>query len=251
MSMISAMTTIPIATQTPMSAIFGQRACQYFWTTTQIYTWKMATSGMGMAVYRFLCYQYLFKRKLNTKSMARKILLVEWLLIAGMILSTVTCYNMFGWEKAVYYQFCMDIGHDQVETLHQHKIEDYNDLVWKFIFAFLGFTGRFCMLLELVIYFWLIYRLWKQDEENYKDKVITDDTRKERKHKNVVTLRGQVLTFVIEMSCSIYIAIHNSDPAFVDASTKSISLVICSTIISVVQILTSNEMMRFVRGHLP
>ena len=183
--------------------------------------------------------------------MARNILVVEWIVTFVAVLLILTLFNMYGWEKSIHYQFCMDIGHEQVETLHQHKIEDYNDLVWKFIFAFLGFTGRFCMLLELVIYFWIIYRLWKQDEENYKDKVITNDTRKERKHKNVVTLRGQVLTFVIEMSCSIYIAIHNSDPAFVDASTKSIFLIISSTMISVVQIITSNEMMRFVRGLLP
>ena len=251
MSIVSIMATVSIAFQTPMAKIFGEKACSVFWMANAVYTWKLLTSGTGMAVYRLLCFKSLFKKHLNKKSMATKIHVVEWIVTSVAVLLISTLFNMYGWEKSIHYQFCMDIGHEQVETLHQHKIEDYDDLVWKFIFAFLGFTGRFCMLLELVIYFWLIYRLWKQDEENYKDKVITDDTRKERKHKNLITLKGQVLTFVIEMSCSIYIAIHNSDPAFVDASTKSISLVICSTIISVVQILTSNQMMRFVRGHLP
>ena len=251
MSILSIMTTVPIAIQTPTAKVFGEKACYLFWLANITYIWKLITSGTGMALYRLFCLKYLFKRNLNTKSMARKIQAAETIVTLGAILTYATLFNMYGWENSVTYQECMDLGHEQVETLHQHRIEDYNDLVWKFIFAFLGFTGRFCMLLELVIYFWLIYRLWKQDEENYKDKVITDDTRKERKHKNLITLKGQVLTFVIEMSCSIYIAIHNSDPAFVDASTKSISLVICSTIISVVQILTSNEMMRFVRGHLP
>ena len=251
MSIASIMTTVSIALQTPMAKIFGDKACYVFWMANVTYTWKLVTSGTGMTVYRLLCLKYLFKKNLNTNSMARKILIGEWIITLVAILAFVTIFSKYGWEKSIHYQFCMDMGHEQVETLHQHKIEDYNDLELKSIQAFLGFIARCFILLELVIYLWIIHQLWKHDEENYKEKIITDRMRQERKHKDVVTLKGQVLTFIIEIVCSIYIGLHNSNPALVDASTKSITLIVTSSIISVVQILTSHEMMRFIRGYLP
>ena len=103
------------------------------------------------------------------------------------------------------------------------------------------------VLLELLIYLWMIYQLWNHDKENFKEKIITDQMRRDRNHKNIVTLKGQVITFLIEIIYSIYVAVHNSQAHFADASIRSISLIVGSTIISLVQILTSHEMMRFVK----
>ena len=249
MSIVSIMTTVPIAVQTPMYEIFGKKACYVFWLANVTYIWKLVTSGTGMAVYRLFCLKYLFKRNLNTKSMARKIQAAETIVTLGNILTMVTLYNMYGWEKAVNYQECMDFGHEQVETLQQYKIKEYNDLVYNGFLGFLGLVVRFFILLEFLIYLWIIYHLWKHDEHNYKEKVISNHVRMERNHKNIITLKGQMITFLIEIIYSIYVAMHNFNPDFADASVKSISLIIASTIVSVVQILSSHEMMRFVKRH--
>ena len=250
MSIVSIMTTVPVAVQSPMFEIFGKKACYVFWLAEFTYKWKLVTSGTGMAVYRLLCLKYIFKRNLNTKSMARKIQAAEIIVTLTAILTMVALYNMYGWEKEVTYQQCMDLGHKQVETLQQYKTKEYDDLIYKVLRAFLGLIIRCFILLEFVIYLWIMYHLWKHDERSFKEKVISNHMRNERNHKNIITLRGQMTTFLIEIIYSIYLAMHNFNPDFTDASVKSISLIIVSTIVSVVQILTSHEMMRFVRRYL-
>ena len=250
MSVVSIMTTVPIAIQTPMAKVFGEQCCYIFWSANFIYTWKLVTSGLGMAIYRLICFKFLFKRNLNTKSIARKTMALEWMVVVGAMLTMATLFSMYGWEKSINYQECMDMGHEQVQTLQAYNIDDYNGFLYYVgIRVFIWLFGRSFILLELLIYLWMIYDLWKHDERSFKEKLITDQMRKERNHKNVITLRGQVITFLFEILFSVYSATHSLNADLVDASAYSIALIIGSTIISLVQILTSHEMVRFVKRH--
>ena len=86
-------------------------------------------------------------------------------------------------------------------------------------------------------------------KENYQAKIITETMKRERQQKNVITLKGQVLSYVIETSFGIYISVHMANFAFADASVMPIYLIIMSTAVSVVELTTSNEMRRFLRNH--
>ena len=154
-----------------------------------------------------------------------------------------------GWEKAILHQFCMNNGQKFVETLYRYKNDNnYNTTLLKTVGIFLP-NGilQILMIVELFIYLKLIYQLWKQDIINRRDKVITEDTRKQRHKKNVITLRGQVITFVIEFVYGINLIIYNSKKSFVDPSTVVINKIIGSTVISLIQLLTSHEMKRFLK----
>ena len=84
MSISSLMAIIPIATQTSMTEIFGgQEACHVFWFANMIYTLKMVTSGIGMAIYRLVCFNNLFKKHFNNKQIGKKIMTAEWMFIRG------------------------------------------------------------------------------------------------------------------------------------------------------------------------
>ena len=243
------MTTVSIATQTSISTIFPQNACYVFWSTIQIYTWNMVTSGIGMAIYRLLCFRFLFKRNLNTKKMVRYVLFTQVAVSVTMISVRAFGYEEFGWEKAIHYQFCNDMGSKQVQVLHDYNNEDFNNALYKTLRFAPVMIGQTLVLAEMLIYLWIIYHLWKHDKENFEDKVITEHMRKERNQKNVITLKGQVYTFVIEIIYSIYISIHGRNFSLVDPSVMVISLITGSTIVSVIQLLFSHEMMRFVRSY--
>ena len=248
MSVTSAMTTVSIAAQTPMSSMFSQNACYVFWTANQVHRCNLVTSGLGKAIYRFLCFQNVLKRNINTKAMARKILVAELIFSASLISTNAVGYQMFGWEKALDYQFCRDMGVEQVEIITKYNNEEFNNILYKTLRFAPLMTAQSLILAELLIYVWIIYHLWKQDKKNLEDKIITNHMRKQRNQKNVITLRGQILTFLIELAYSIYIAIHASDFSLVDPSVMVISLIIASSTISVVQLLSSHEMMRFIRS---
>ena len=72
--------------------------------------------------------------------------------------------------------------------------------------------------------------------------------KRERQQKNVITLKGQVLSYVIETSFGIYLAIHMAKFDFADASVMPIYLILMSTAISLVELTTSHEMRRFLRN---
>ena len=126
MSIFSVLTTVSIAVQTPMAKVFGEKACFIFWTANFIYIWKLVTSGLGMAVYRLICFKFLFKRHLNTKSIARKIMAGEWIIVIGAMLIRVTLFSMNGWESSLNYLECMDMGHQQVKALQAYNIDQFN-----------------------------------------------------------------------------------------------------------------------------
>ena len=249
MSVVSAMTTVPIATQTPMASIFPQNACFVFWTATEIYSWNMVTSSIGMAIYRLLCFHFLFKRNLNTVKMFRIILLIQVIVSVSMISTIAVGYNTFGWEKAIHYQHCSDMGSDQVQTVHNYNNKDFDDKLYKTLRLVSPMTAQTLVFAELCIYFWIIYHLWKHDKKNFEDKIITNHMRKERNQKNVVTLQGQVCSFIIEIAYIIYVAIHSRNFSLVDPSVMAIAQIIGASAISVIQLLTSHEMMRFIRSH--
>lgn len=178
MSVVSVMTMVSIFNQTPMVSIFPQNTCYIFWATTQIYGWNMVTSSIGRAIYRLLCFHNLFKRNINTKKMVRQILLVQLIIAVSMISVKAFGYSKFGWEKATHYQFCSDMGPDQIQTLHEYNNEDFSSVLNYKTFKFTPILiAQTLVLAELFIYFWLIYHLWKHDKESFEDKIITRHTR--------------------------------------------------------------------------
>ena len=128
MSAISAMTTLPILTQKPMFEYVGQAGCRMYWGVNILYQWFMATAGFGMATYRLICFHYLFKKELNTKKIAKYILLTELVVSVGMTCLSAWSYARFGWEKAFFYQFCMNMGPNEVITIHEYTHKGYVDL---------------------------------------------------------------------------------------------------------------------------
>ena len=38
-------------------------------------------------------------------------------------------FNKFGWEKAIHYQDCMDMGWEQVHNLHDYNNQNFNSLM--------------------------------------------------------------------------------------------------------------------------
>ena len=211
-----------------------------------IYQWGMIMSGVGMAVYRLICFQFVFKRNLDNKSILRYILITELALSAGLITMSAVSLNKFGWEKAILFQFCMDIGWNEVQAINQFNQEEDNDLFFKILrFAPLA-LAQALVIVEFIIYIWIIFHLWKHDRQVHQSGVITGHMKKERNQKNVITLVGQISSFSVEIAFGIYTSIHVSNSSRIDSSVMPIFVIVGSTVISLVQICTSHEMKRFV-----
>ena len=109
----------------------------------------------GMATYRLICFHDLFKRELlNTKIIAQMILLLE-LAVTVIILSLYgLMYSFIGWEKAMFFQFCMNLGTVELNTIleyaHQESHLDESVLkVWRII---CHMSGQALFIAEFAIY---------------------------------------------------------------------------------------------------
>ena len=211
--------------------------------------WNQGVSGLGMAAYRLICFHYLFKKKLNTKKIARYILLIELGISLVMISLSVLMYTTFGWEQALFYQFCMNVGPEAVSTIHEYTQhgERYDKSLLLGLRLVLCIFGQAFLIAEMTIYAWILFNLWKHDKEHHSNGIITDSMKKERQQKNVITLYGQISTFIVETVFNFYIMIHLSNLSMIEASFMPISQIVVSTIISVIQMVTSHEMRRFLK----
>ena len=200
LSAASFMTTIPIASQTPLYEYIGQSGCQVYWGVNMAWQWNQGVSGLGMAAYRLICFHYLFKKKLNTKKIARYILLIELGISLVMISLSVLMYTTFGWEQALFYQFCMNEGPEAVSTIHEYTQhgERYDKSLLLGLRLVLCIFGQAFLIAEMTIYAWILFNLWKHDKEHHSNGIITDSMKKERQQKNVITLYGQISTFIVE-----------------------------------------------------
>ena len=245
---VTSLTTMSLGTQTPIRDTFGQYGCHFYWTSSKAYDWGMGTSGSGMAIYRLICFHYLFKRNLNQKAMTKYILIAECTLSFLSISCNAACFNMFGWEKAIFYQFCMNYGAEKVDVIHQYESKDFDvSLYWILRFG-PNIVAQVMIIVELGIYVWIIWHLKRHDDDNVKMKIITEHMRQERHQKNVITLKGQAAGFIVEMAYVTYVAIHSTNFSLVDPSIMPISQIIAATTISVAQLLASHEMKRFLKN---
>ena len=78
--------------------------------------------------------------------------------------------------------------------------------------------------------------------------IITKDMKRERNQKNVITLKGQVMMFTVETVFHIYTIFHISSHAMIESSFMPTTEIVASSIISVIQLTTSNEMRRFMKN---
>ena len=250
MGVTSVMTIVPIATQTPLIEFVGEKGCYVYWFVSMTWQWITLVSGFGMAVYRVLAYHNMFKKNFKASNMDKFIIKAERVVIAVLLLIYIFgIYGLLGWGKSILFQFCMDIGPFQAHTIVEHQDKDLSALI-KIIRLCPIIIAQMFILGELFIYVWLIYQLWKHDEISQKEKIITEKTHTERNQKNVITLYGQVSSFFVEFTTTIYIIVHITNNSALDPSVMPISLIVVFTLIALSQFLTSHEMKRFVKNEL-
>ena len=135
----------------------------------------------------------------------------------------------------------MNQGPVQVSTIQEITNKNVDNLLFKILRFGPSSVGQGLIIKEVLIYLWIIFHLWKHNTENHLLGIITQHMKKECNQKNVITLFGQVATFVVEITFSIHAVIHASDIIVVDSSVMPIIQIVASTVVSIIQLLTSQE----------
>ena len=219
MTIIIIMTISSVVTQTPIHEYFGVKGCYFFWSVNSMYLVQLAVGGIGMAALRLICFHYLFKKEINANQLMKSVLICEKVLAIVCLSMLASGVLLNGWETAILYQFCMNLGTVQAKVLHDYADREYNHFLVNSLRVGAVIFGQLIIIGELVIYLWLIYHLRMHDKQKHQQGIITSSMVYERKRKNVITLYGQITSFVVEIVLSIYIMIHVSvNQSIVDPS---------------------------------
>ena len=220
-----------------MSQFIGVGGCiGYTVFTCAIFHWG-AIGGFLMALYRLLC--------LINKPMEIKTLMTIGLAIAFCVtINIVVLYNNFTpWELNPFFAFCTD---KSSPNTNQFDDDDDNGSSDKILRALNIFVAQTLLLAELCIYAYIVRDLWKYDEKYYRNKTITPQMRKE---KNVITLRGQISTFLIESATVMFFFTSVLISGMSDnTSYVPFMIVIVPSIVPISQLLTSHEIRRDVKS---
>ena len=111
------------------------------------------------------------------------------------------------------------------------------------------FVSQVLLLAELCIYAYIVRDLWKHDQKYYQNKTITPQMLRMRKEKNVITLRGQITSFLIGSATVMFFltTVFNSGMSD-DTLNIPFVIVIVPSIVAISQLLTSHEMRRYVKS---
>ena len=247
MIIIVAMTLSSAITKTPMHKHFGVKGCYFFWAVSNIYLCDAIVGGFGIAVFRLVCFHFLFKKEINANQLMRNVLFYGKVTVFILFVVGTTEIILNGMETAILYQFCMDLGPVQAKVLHQYENHQKNHPIFSILRIGCVVIAQMMIIGELTIYLWLLYQLRIHDKERYQEGVITTDMVKERKRKNVITLYGQMASFVVEIVMSFYVMIHALIyPSITDPSVFTINSIVSLTMIALIQFFTSHDMRRFV-----
>ena len=105
--------------------------------------------------------------------------------------------------------------------------------------------GMGLSVVEATIYIRICYGLWKHDIR-MRDKISNNDFQ-QRKRKNIITLSGQLMSYFVELFGQFFLLAQIFNNELADPSVMALSFINVTTFISVSQLWTSHELMRYIR----
>ena len=245
------MTLLPIATQTPMFEFFGVEGC-YFYTVSQVTSGSvLVVGGFGMVVYRLLCLQKTMMTKEERKATMKRILIAEVLIVLVLVFSIILGVVHVGWERAIFYRYCRGIDSLQGEILAAYtgniSGKEFTALD-KILRSTPIILAQGLIIGEVLIYAKIIRDLWRKDQEFVKKKIISFDQKQERNQKNLITLKGQIYSFVMEMIMSTTMVVFLTIYPEMSPSLMPVLWTVGGSLISVPHLLSSHELKRFLKG---
>ena len=110
--------------------------------------------------------------------------------------------------------------------------------------------GQACILLEFACYIAIYWSLREQNRSFFQ--IVQEDVLKKRAKKNAITLTGQAISFIVEVTTTIFVQLwlhFGSVGGFFEPGAVPIVLLVTMAGITSAQVLTSPELRRFLQGH--
>ena len=214
--------------------------CKFFATILIAQMTLTISCGFNMALYRLFSMK---GKRFEVKYFIASTLALEFLFLS----SFLSANEEIGWETRTAYRYCIDYQPNEMKTLGQTKYKSTNIKLLMNRSIGLALT-----IAEFGIYLCIIWDLWNTDQRHHQSKIITGKMLQKRKEKNVLTLKGQICTFITKVAlliAAMIVLISGRRIFSVDEKYATPFLIIVPySVISFAQILSSHELKRYVKS---
>ena len=229
----------------------GDLGCKIYTLSFMVLAGWFAFGGLGVAVFRLLCFRDQTMTANMGASIVQKILTMEVSFLVIIFLPLLFMMTFSDkWEVMAMYRVCIDenLVKADVRSLYQNneplirmtKLE-------RATFLTPVLLGLSATIVEFGIYAKIIYMLWHHDKEYLLNGTITKNMAQNRKRKNIISLRGQIACFLIETCCIATYFIGFVFKFEDSSSLNPIMTILSQSLVSIAQFFASHEMQRFVR----
>ena len=229
----------------------GDLGCKIYTLSFMVLAGWFAFGGLGVAVFRLLCFRDQTMTANMGASIVQKILTMEVSFLVIIFLPLLFMMTFSDkWEVMAMYRVCIDenLVKADVRSLYQNneplirmtKLERATFLIP----VLLGLSAT---IVEFGIYAKIIYMLWHHDKEYLLNGTITKNMAQNRKRKNIISLRGQIACFLIETCCIATYFIGFVFKFEDSSSLNPIMTILSQSLVSIAQFFASHEMQRFVK----
>ena len=231
--------------QTPLHEYIGMNGCQFYNAVVLAHGHWLLIGGFEMALFRLLC---LIGK--STKYLYHLGILLE----VGQVTLALIATSNIGWETSLSFQYCMNYGTELAQAIQLQnvdRLENDSKILFDVIRLSVVISAQLLVVIEFLIYLYIIYHLIKHDKIHYSEGIITITMKRTRYTKNMINLKGQMIVFLSKIAITICIFIYIASGTFSEPSfTSPILIFIPPTIISLSQLYTSHDIKLYLRMKL-
>ena len=246
------LTILAIGTQMSLEEhLGGNTGCLVYTIIHLLLNGWTIVGGTGMALFRLICLKSITMSDKKKSYILQRILIGQFILLLIIVVPVPARLSTNNtWEGAVVYRFCKDMNkaHADILMIYRQNFSltstTYDVLFVKITCIFIGIG---LAVFEFVVYAKIIYDLWLHDKEFLRGGIITQNMRQERNRKNVITLKGQIACFIVEISRILIMIIG---PIFNLADITSLTVIvpiISNSLVAFTQLWASHEVKRFLK----
>lgn len=251
-----------------LESYIGHSGCTILWLFGTLTNMKVVFSELQLAIFRFLVIKYELTQE-KTKKVMKGMVLLDAFFMAFLLAIYLFAIQLTGKKNlpnlslplafsnnqnillvgtSIIYQFCR--GHSAVmdEVIMKYQgTTDETMQTGQVLFHSVILIGQLSMITELIIYVNLFNIQRRHNHNLSRDRTIPQDQIQARHRKNVITLSGQGLTFLVRifLAMLIHFLIYFRPAGFIDPASFPMWRIIVGSMYEVTYFLSSPELRRF------
>ena len=239
--------TFSIAVNQPLAHFIGKIGCFSMQVNVLFHQVVIVVGGAGMALFRLISYLFINQIQ-NINNVKRFILLTAYSLVGLLLVLFIVAGHFM--DSGYTLDLCQGMTQEMSQILAAYDNEfTENFELGKNLHNVAHILCVLTILFEFACYCVIMIKVFYYDKKLSNEKIIDLKAMKERNKKNAITLTGQCLTFILEITYGIVTLILRNYQGYgiLNYTSFPVFAIIGWTLVTMVQIGTSPEIRRFLR----